>query len=214
LLSLTICGEGWLVLFGKTVWHEGWLIIGWFWEVIPATDSCKSKLIPYHQLLQKSLSEKGTIIPKFIKSKNQAILPAIQSNPLSRAQSVNHPQQSTSTAVVPQQKTSTGAKPNTIVRIFVDGKPVALTTDPTVLQDHTSLLNKLGGGQIQSGTYSVTVSAHRVPSSNTSPIDFLNLFETDFVSTTKMIKLDFVQIEKQNLRLMKVLMPVDCLMHL
>jgi hypothetical protein len=136
------------------------------------TDSCKSKLIPYHQLLQKSLSEKGTIIPKFIKSNNQAILPAIQSNPLSRAQSVNHPQQSTSTAVVPQQKTSTGAKPNTIVRIFVDGKPVALTTDPTVLQDHTSLLNKLGGGQIQSGTYSVTVSAHRVPSSNTSPIDF------------------------------------------
>lgn len=135
------------------------------------TDSCKSKLIPYHQLLQKSLTEKGTIVPKFIKSNNQAILPAIQSNPLSRAQSVNHPQQSTSTAVVPQQKTSTGAKPNTIVRIFVDGKPVALTTDPTVLQDHASLLNKLGGGQIQSGTYSVTVSAHRVPSRNTSPID-------------------------------------------
>jgi hypothetical protein len=84
LLSLTICGEGWLVLFGTTVWHEGWLIIGWFWEVIPAW----------------------------------------------------------------------------------------MATDPTVLQDHTSLLNKLGGGQIQSGTYSVTVSAHRVPSSNTSPIDF------------------------------------------
>lgn len=138
------------------------------------TDSCKSKLIPYHQLLQKGFSEKGTIIPKFIKSNNQAILPAIQSNPLSRAQGVNHPQQSTSTAVVPQQKTSTGAKPNTIVRIFVDGKPVALTTDPTVLQDHASLLNKLGGRQIQSGTYSVTVSAHRVPSSNTSPIDSTN----------------------------------------
>jgi predicted secreted protein len=69
------------------------------------------------------------LVPKFIKSNNQAILPAIQSNPLSRAQSVNHPQQSTSTAVVPQQKTSTGAKPNTIVRIFVDGKPVALTTE-------------------------------------------------------------------------------------
>ncbi|VDI41524.1 histone-lysine N-methyltransferase MLL1 [Mytilus galloprovincialis] len=142
-----------------------------------------SKLIPLTQLMEAGLQSK-LIIPKVSIQSASSSPDSLQPSPLSQLSrpssslAVSRPPstspvslpQSTLPLVLPQQKQG-GAKPNTIVRIFVDGKPVALTTDPTVLQDHTALLNKLGGGQIQSGTYSVTVSAHRVPSTNSSPVN-------------------------------------------
>ncbi|XP_052063462.1 uncharacterized protein LOC127703085 isoform X2 [Mytilus californianus] len=142
-----------------------------------------SKLIPLTQLMEAGLQSK-LIIPKVSIQSASSSPDSLQSSPLhqlsrpSSSLAVSRPPstspvslpQSTLPLALPQQKQG-GAKPNTIVRIFVDGKPVALTTDPTVLQDHTALLNKLGGGQIQSGTYSVTVSAHRVPSTNSSPVN-------------------------------------------
>ncbi|XP_033758364.1 uncharacterized protein LOC117340710 [Pecten maximus] len=52
--------------------------------------------------------------------------------------------------------------PNTLVRIFVDGKPVAVTTDPSVLNNHDKLLSRLGSTNLQAGTYSITVSTHKM----------------------------------------------------
>ena len=61
----------------------------------------------------------------------------------------------------------TTAQPqNTIVRIFVDGKPVAMTTDPSVLQDPNRLMSKITTTKLQSGTYSVSVNAHKVKEQN------------------------------------------------
>ncbi|XP_069115617.1 uncharacterized protein [Argopecten irradians] len=52
--------------------------------------------------------------------------------------------------------------PNTLVRIFVDGKPVAVTTDPSVLNNHDKLLSRLGSTNLQAGTYSITVTTHKM----------------------------------------------------
>ncbi|OWF41440.1 uncharacterized protein LOC110462400 isoform X2 [Mizuhopecten yessoensis] len=51
---------------------------------------------------------------------------------------------------------------NTLVRIFVDGKPVAVTTDPSVLNNRDKLLSRLGSTNLQAGTYSITVSTHKM----------------------------------------------------
>ncbi|XP_060073553.1 uncharacterized protein LOC132553337 [Ylistrum balloti] len=67
------------------------------------------------------------------------------------------PQPSVITGEETQKKT-----PNTLVRIFVDGKPVAVTTDPSVLNNHDKLLSRLGSTNLQAGTYSVTVSTHKM----------------------------------------------------
>ncbi|KAJ8316293.1 hypothetical protein KUTeg_006307 [Tegillarca granosa] len=78
-------------------------------------------------------------------------------------------QQSNSTngqskAIITTPTTTTNS--NTIVRIFIDGKPVAMTTDASVLnmQDHSSLLSKLGSSKLQAGKYTISVSSHSVPS--------------------------------------------------
>lgn len=67
-----------------------------------------------------------------------------------------------SNAVYPTCTSST-----TLVRVFVDGKPIAMTTDASVLNDPTSLLAKLDPSALQKGKYNMSVTSHRVTSTTT-----------------------------------------------
>ncbi|XP_056010328.1 uncharacterized protein LOC130051760 isoform X2 [Ostrea edulis] len=55
----------------------------------------------------------------------------------------------------------------TIVRVFVDGKPIAMTTDASVLSDPTAFLAKLDPTALQKGRYNMSVTSHRVTSTTT-----------------------------------------------
>ncbi|KAK3107018.1 hypothetical protein FSP39_005247 [Pinctada imbricata] len=75
-------------------------------------------------------------------------------------------QQITTSALVSITTSTPKSTQNTLVRIFVDGKPVAITTDPSVLQDPNKLMSKITTTKLQSGTYSVSVNAHKVKETN------------------------------------------------
>ena len=96
--------------------------------------------------------------------------PAIKSVPVrgqlhayikSLSQNTQKTSQSASNAISPVGSSSASS---TIVRVFVDGKPIAMTTDTSVLNDPSSLLAKLDPTALQKGKYNMSVTSHRVTS--------------------------------------------------
>lgn len=96
--------------------------------------------------------------------------PAIKTVPM-RPQLTPYVNQNTSlvasNAVYPTSTSSTSSTTTTLVRVFVDGKPIAMTTDASVLNDPTSLLAKLNPSALQKGKYNMSVTSHRVTSTTT-----------------------------------------------
>ncbi|XP_061183956.1 histone-lysine N-methyltransferase 2A-like [Saccostrea echinata] len=93
--------------------------------------------------------------------------PAIKTVPVnSQLQAFVH--QSTS-SVASNSVSSVNLPPSnpTIVRVFVDGKPIAMTTDASVLNDPTSFLAKLDPTALQRGRYNMSMTSHRVTSTTT-----------------------------------------------
>ena len=73
--------------------------------------------------------------------------------------------------VSPTTIPAVGPGNKTVVRIFLDGKPVAVTTDPEVLADKDKLLAHIKSSSLVAGTYNVSVSGSTVKTNNMSAVD-------------------------------------------
>ena len=119
--------------------------------------------------------------------------PAIKSVPVrgqlhayikSLSQNTQKTSQSASNAISPVGSSSASS---TIVRVFVDGKPIAMTTDTSVLNDPSSLLAKLDPTALQKGKYNMSVTSHRVTSTTSLTVSTkgsASSFQTHCSATT------------------------------